>query len=427
MAREVIAATDSGRISIQVNTQEEQVLSYVDRLHGRLLQYPNNDGDIDALEFALELRNLYSGRRGVLMYISTGMSPMAACRGVATCRWQDDYRRVYIPRRWMNRMLLPYVERSIANNGTPLSSSAYSFHPIVDGDRAILIRCLTLSYNTVQAVEVYGWDDASIGVHPNFCDYLKLDFDGDEVHVLVVSSDAAVSELDMYASRAQRLRISIIMSPKSISSVAETELAQRYNMFIGSTRSVCALTPWEVPDSVHKQCGNKSAPWLKMTAAMELDTADVASFMANSVLAMDNLINSHRHISEGHVYQRQLRYSAFQVMSTQNVLQSHWALGAAHSAAMSLPPTVTCESGYPVVRLASRVSNELTQLLLDMAKRAISSRSKSSLAFSVLVQRHYKVLAYSSREGVKDIVNLPERSQKCLLVPQYAWEMLGVS
>ncbi|KAI8611652.1 hypothetical protein BC830DRAFT_1140371 [Chytriomyces sp. MP71] len=38
---------------------------------------------------------------------------------------------------------------------------------------------------------------------------------------------------------------------------------------------------------------------------------------------------------------------------------------------------VLSESGYPAARLSSRISKEVTQLLLDMAKRAVDSLTTS--------------------------------------------------
>ncbi len=90
-------------------------------------------------------------------------------RGVATCHWRSDFRSVFIPRAWMKHVKVldfKYTHSSASSTieGTPMIDC------IKDGDYAMLGRCPSLSNHSIQAVRVYGWNNGSIGVHPNMCD-----------------------------------------------------------------------------------------------------------------------------------------------------------------------------------------------------------------------------------------------------------------
>ncbi|CAH0476528.1 unnamed protein product [Peronospora belbahrii] len=55
-----------------------------------------------------------------------------------------------------------------------------------DGDYALLSRNPVLSHESVRCVRIIGWDKQSIGVHPEYCVPLNVDYDGDEVNVQIV-------------------------------------------------------------------------------------------------------------------------------------------------------------------------------------------------------------------------------------------------
>ncbi|KAI5277392.1 hypothetical protein KEM54_005039, partial [Ascosphaera aggregata] len=44
------------------------------------------------------------------------------------------------------------------------------------------------------------WDNLTIGVHPEMCSPLNLDFDGDEVHVMIVTEETSKEEISKLAS-----------------------------------------------------------------------------------------------------------------------------------------------------------------------------------------------------------------------------------
>ncbi|KAI5307077.1 hypothetical protein KEM56_004916 [Ascosphaera pollenicola] len=56
-------------------------------------------------------------------------------------------------------------------------------------------QSLRVGDSSVQAVRVKMWDNLTIGVHPEMCSPLNLDFDGDEVHVMIVTEETSKEEI----------------------------------------------------------------------------------------------------------------------------------------------------------------------------------------------------------------------------------------
>ncbi|KAJ3083785.1 hypothetical protein HDU99_006288 [Rhizoclosmatium hyalinum] len=350
----------------------------------------------------MEMRDDLAGRRGVLKYKAGGIAPMTAIRGVATCSWHINESIVYVP-------LSPKIQFRAAKNG----------------DKAILLRCPALSYDSLQAVSIHAWDNDSIGVHPNYCDYLKLDFDGDEVHLLIVTDPISSDH------RFSKLLDDVV--PKTI---YEEPADRLYNYFAWSTlRDSTAVTM--LSEESHKQVGNKPGPWSLMQEVMSDPFAYRAKFQENSKSALHNLTQSNLRVAEGHIYGRQLRCASMQVSSSNNVVRSSWLQsGQSQVMAMKIPSGVNGvlpESGYPGARLSSRISKEVTQLLLDMAKRAISSTTTSRGMMSLLGDDdpYYVIsdrthVSSSSREWLSKI-NPPElRYSKIVAMLAYACQLLNV-
>ncbi|KAJ3021560.1 UNVERIFIED_CONTAM: hypothetical protein HDU68_009578 [Siphonaria sp. JEL0065] len=249
----------------------------------------------------MELRDSLAGRRGVLKYRAGGISPMTAIRGVATCSWHEHETIVYVPRKWMDRMKVPYTDSS-----NDMISPKVQFRNAKNGDRAILVRCPALSYESLQAVSIHAWHNDSIGVHPNYCDYLKLDFDGDEVHLLIVTNPMSVKELDVYAVRSSDHRFTVLLDHTVPRTVYEEPADRLYNYFAWSSMrdSVDVVM---LPELSHKQVGNKAGPWDLMQEVMADPFTYRAKFQENAKSALHNLTQSNLRVAEGHIYGRQLR------------------------------------------------------------------------------------------------------------------------
>lgn len=140
---------------------------------------------IDSREFATRVRSTMLGKRGMLRGHLMSVRPMTGARGVATCVWGIDPSRVYLPGTWMERMKLPYRRQS--EDG--LLGACYLCRPLQDGDSGVILRCPVISVDSIRPVTFYAWDNPTIGVSPELCSGMNLDFDGDEVHIAAVSSD----------------------------------------------------------------------------------------------------------------------------------------------------------------------------------------------------------------------------------------------
>ena len=126
-----------------------------------------------------------------MRYKLLGSKPITSMRGVATCVWNINPHTVLIPDRWMRNVKVPYRKRSDSN----VQSPSFIFRPVQDGDYAVLLCCPIVSDMSVQPVTVLRWNSLSVGVHPEMCRPLNLDYDGDEVHVIILSSPESRDEL----------------------------------------------------------------------------------------------------------------------------------------------------------------------------------------------------------------------------------------
>ncbi|XJO73824.1 hypothetical protein BDV3_004742 [Batrachochytrium dendrobatidis] len=399
-----LQSSPSGRISFPsfMVHMDEEIMSEADRLHAAFLGITRTQGTLTPLEFSVALREYFSGRRGILKYRALGMQPMMGCRGVATCHWGSDFRKVFIPRRWMNRINVATVAELTDPNGEHFVSSDYTIRKVVDGDYAILIRCPTLSDQSIQAVQVYAWDEASIGVHPNFCSPLNLDYDGDEVHVVPLVTPLAIVELKQYMSDNAPYTFDTIAS-ESVSHLMTGHITvDRHNAFLLSTRSLGDTQPDVIGTDLHTQMRNKPGPWKNIRNTMTAATVSCEDFRRRSITAIDNLTQSHLCIHEGHTFSRQLKYAMSQISSQNHVVRAKWF----HSAdgtmqGLRIPPYISLSTGLPGVRLASRIGRNVTQLLLDIAKRAVSSSATTGVLLSLLSNGESYTACIDPRTGSK--------------------------
>lgn len=110
--------------------EDPKEMSETDKHNAYLMQ-----GGISQLQYGISLRNVISGKRGVAKYRAMGFVPTTSMRGAASCTWDGDGSAVMIPRRWMNRMVIP--TRLVADD---LVSPYFTWRRPKNGDYALLSR-----------------------------------------------------------------------------------------------------------------------------------------------------------------------------------------------------------------------------------------------------------------------------------------------
>ncbi|KAI7894724.1 uncharacterized protein EV154DRAFT_437808, partial [Mucor mucedo] len=156
------------------------------RLNKKLLKE-----DLNGYVFSSELRTTLMGKKGMLRFEGAGSRPLTTVRGVAVCNWNVKPHEILMPHTWLKSLNIP-----ILKSKDSFTSPYWSFKNAMEGDRALLMRCPSIFETSVMGVTLKGWSTPAIGIHPSMCEYLNLDFDGDEVHVAVIADDKSVKEVD---------------------------------------------------------------------------------------------------------------------------------------------------------------------------------------------------------------------------------------
>lgn len=152
------------------------------------------NGDIEPHVYAsILMRSTLMGKKGMLRYECMGMRPLSSVRRVAVCNWSvSPHHRVLVPSVWMEKIKIPTTTRSKDGYSSPY----WSFRSARSGGKALLMRCPSIFDTSVMGVEIISWDQAATGVHPAMCEFLNLDYDGDEVHIDVLDDALSVREID---------------------------------------------------------------------------------------------------------------------------------------------------------------------------------------------------------------------------------------
>ncbi|KAJ3382893.1 hypothetical protein HDU92_004521 [Lobulomyces angularis] len=376
-------------------------MSETDRLNKGLMNH-----SIHPRQYAISLRNCIAGKRGILKYKCMGFTPATSMRGVASCHWSEDYRTVMIPERWMSRIKV--ITRKESQD---LISPYYSIRNACKGDYAILSRSPVMSHNSTQCVKLLPWKHKSIGIHPEFCSLLNLDYDGDEVHICIIDGSSARREaqlsmerniLDKFSSNTFKECLEDFWHNRQI------DMKLVIDFMLPSTMSLTDVGYKSPSKKLHKLCRAKAELWNIVEFGCNNRAKRMKSFVRNSNTAIHELTESHIRVSEGFTVGRQLKHLLLQTTSNKNILNTLWLNDQSNNI-----DTMICnnikdeEAGYPGTKLSSEISGKIQQALLDKAKHAISA-PKRDLILSILTHQN----GFS-------IVEYPDKSRK--LVPEESY------
>lgn len=352
-------------------------LSEVDKL---TLQLARNNTSMS--QYAVSLRNCISGKRGWLKYGCMGFTSLGTARGVATCVWTDPYFEVWLPSRWAERMMVPMrLEEG------EYTSPYYSWRKVREGDYAILSRCPVLSHESVRCVRLRFWNEPAIGVHPEYCAPLNLDFDGDEVHVSIVTGKCCKDEAEanIRLNRLSKFSREKVASALDASGFDRSSLDTRCTDFMTlSTLSavqdvdVVQMTP------IHDLSRCKRAQWIGLSSHLRSRRARMQTFVQRSTDSVHDLTESHIRVSEGFTVGRQLKHVLFQTATSQQGTVTQWvAQPDRRHLRVQGPWCSVRQYGFPGTKLSSHVSGAIQQALMDKAKHGRGSET-SGLLLSLL-------------------------------------------
>jgi hypothetical protein len=113
-----------------------------------------------------------------------------SARLVAVSHKGQDAFTVYISKNLASKILFCLPERDDHGN----EGARYIERCLVEGDKVILERPPTLTKYNLQPLTVMYWDIDALGVHPSIFSFFHGDYDGDEVHIYALGTNAALSE-----------------------------------------------------------------------------------------------------------------------------------------------------------------------------------------------------------------------------------------
>lgn len=354
--------------------------------------------------YSEELRSTLMGKRGLMRHKLLGSKPITSMRGVATCVWSINPHVVLIPHRWMKDVKVPYRKRGRNNTVSP----SFSFRSAVNGDHAVLLRCPVVSDSSVQPVTIVGWNNLSIGVHPEMCAPLNLDYDGDEVHVTIVSSVEAKGELQ------QSIEVSTLgkFSNNNVATaLADTNCLPHDNdadFMVGTTLCMSELDSYVYNSAIAKISKCKESSRGAFLATCKIKTlGPELSILDQWSNAMHQMTVSNLSVSMGHTFSRQLSIAAMTVVTDPEQPRPYWSPET--NSPMCVPTLSRFNDhvyGFPGVRLATRLAGAMTQGYLDMAKGAASSVNDALLASMVSKSTEYCYLVGVRGEELRMVTAL---------------------
>ena len=357
-------------------------------------------GIISPQIYSSEIRSTLMGKRGLARFRLLGVSPLASIRAVATCAWDLGKHDIEIPRSWMERMSVPYRKCSHGE-----LSPYFSFRPALDGDFGVLIRDPIVTDSSIQPVTIRGWNGSSIRIHPEMCVPLNLDYDGDEVHVLVISSPEAQSEI----SKSIKLSsLSKFDYENWKDFVYESDRSRRLgetDFLVGTTASMSQLSRISYDSS---QCGLARCKEPQRKRYLELMDTGPQSSIDATIGSLEksciNLAASNLSVPMGYMLGRQLKIAASTVTSTLGIPVVLWPRAVMPSSEVCIKNYDTDHPayGYPAMRLASRLIGGVMQNYLDMAKgRSVSSDNVLMNSLFTTSEVYYSLV---DRKGVVETV-----------------------
>ena len=332
---------------------------------------------MSAVDYGKAIRETMKGKRGIVRYKMMASQPIASVRGVATCVWDCHVHEIYMPRSWMTRMKVPFRQCD-----GDLLSEQFGFREARDGDRALLSRCPIVSQNSIQPVRIRGWDNACIGVHPEMCSPLNLDFDGDEVHVSMVSSPESVREVDVLIEQSNLCAFKAMGRVPEMTDVDEDEDLS-HDPMVGTTVALDDLDSVSYTGPEFKMARCKEATRAGMVELVKQGPPKAAAELLQ--LAAESSYRStlsYLNVPNSYVLARKLALVASTVELQNGLPYATWDSDSWVTTSVAAPLPATLESGcygMPAVRASMSMTQALTQSYLDMAKKAVVSADDTLL------------------------------------------------
>ena len=343
---------------------DEDIMDPVARSNSDFIKY-----NLSHEQFVSNIRKSMMGKTGTLRNKQLGVRPSCSCRGVATCRWSGDPRIVSMPRQWMKKMKVRLDNTSESG----LKSTIARYREVRDYDNAILLRCPVIGPESIQPVKVMPWDNDSIGVHPAMCSPLNLDYDGDEVHVIVLGLRDSVEEITA-AMNIQSNRLEINHSTLCRTTRALEDLPN--STYLGKEYSLA-----------------KCKEGLRKLVIHRIDKSfEPYTYVERSVNAIHQLTSSHLYVSRAHTFGRQLKNISLCTRPTKWGYVPEWIRDTEMSSLGVIQElrkpdaqlgTDTFDHGYPGCRLSSRLSGVVMQHALDMAKHTVGKNVAVDILMSL--------------------------------------------
>lgn len=101
---------------------------------------------------------------------------------------------LFVSQNLASKLLVPYIP----TDADGVQSSVYAERPLRQGDKAMLVRPPPLTIWNTQPLIVEFWRFDCAGIHPETFTLFHGDFDGDELHIVPVYSEHALTEADAW-------------------------------------------------------------------------------------------------------------------------------------------------------------------------------------------------------------------------------------
>jgi hypothetical protein len=302
--------------------------------------------------------------------------PLTSCRGVASIVQMEDPNCIYLPRRWMDNMKVPV---RIEDTTQGLKTPYYSFRPVLSGDYGVIIRCPVILSGSVQPVRILPWDNNSVGCDASLCDRMNLDFDGDEVHVCIVSSSRSVAEI----------KKAILLEKEEKFTKERVESVRRHlpegetndDFMMSSTCSITELENVSYDSELYTLSRCKESSRVT-TLDIHREEFDPAGYMEECYKRIVDIVESQLTVSKKYILSRQLKNLTLETISKDGISQDLWC-PSSNNVCMSLGK-VEKVFGNPACRFVTKLTQSLIQEALDKSKHA-PSQSGSSLANSLVL------------------------------------------
>jgi hypothetical protein len=124
-------------------------------------------------------------------------------RGILNCHIDGSLRMVITPQ-WdfpRNVVAIPsYLQGKWKVCRFNKETNKYATLPVLDGDRAVVVRPPSLSAKSIQPMVIRFWPETCMGISPDILKSFEGDYDGDEMHVNPVYSDKALEECEAWVN-----------------------------------------------------------------------------------------------------------------------------------------------------------------------------------------------------------------------------------